>query len=66
MGGPCPIEWNQPAGVDGSAEYVLRHEFALVPGDDLLRVGADTVVQLALADVPEPFMIGVMGIATVL
>jgi hypothetical protein len=60
MGCPCPIEWDQPASVYRPAEDVFWHKFALVPGNNLPVVRADTMVKLALPDVPEPFMIGVV------
>lgn len=66
MGCPCPIEWDQPAGVYCPTKYVFWDEFTLVPGNDLPVVRADPMVKLALPDVPEPFMIGVVCSAPVL
>ncbi len=66
MGDPCPIQWNQPASVDCSTEDVLWHEFSLVPRNNLLHMRGRPMVELALADVSEPFMVCIVGIVAVL
>lgn len=38
MGSPCPIQRNQPTGIDGLAKQVLGNEGTLVPGYDLFFV----------------------------
>jgi hypothetical protein len=50
---PCPIQWDQPSGVDSPAENVFRDEFAFVPNKILATV-LDGVLSLPNTTKPVP------------